>query len=915
MANFVRKMVSKKKRRFEWGNFDLDLTYITDRIIAMGFPSESIEGLYRNNMRDVQRFFQTLHPGHYKVYNLCSERKYPHDKFANNVSEYPFDDHNPPPLQMIIDFCYDVERWLDEHPENVAAIHCKAGKGRTGTMIACFLLYNKSCQTGSESIRMFGNKRTHNGKGITIPSQSRYVRYFEALLQYGRPIPPIPTVTKVLSLIRINPLPNFALAGGCDPFLAIGQRDKSVFYTKPIKIRKGSQIVEVDCGNILLSNDVKVQFFNKSSKGHMFSFCFHTAFIDGPKMHIRRLEIDKAHKDNTHKNFHPNFSIELQFSDIDSDEHDDGVSTSSSSSSSTTGASQSADGTSTAGASPFGQQTTYQTGLTKMYNNNRKSKFFGPDVTKDGANNGGHERKVSNQLFTCPKCQEQILPGEVSLNDGKNNYHWRCMKCNNCQKSLSNESDCLFQENGDIHCTDCANKSGTEFFKMCNGCDKVIKTSYYEEVGDMTFHSECFACSVCHTELPGKEFAIKGGRLQCTQCINKEKEFNQRLTLSDRMMKNLNIAPAPEPPAIVVLPPTPAPPVVAPRQPDPPVPVVMCQRCNKPVGLRPLVLDIGVWHKACFSCAECDRVIDTSIYYIKDDKPICCDCDRRSNKVAAEEFICFGCKNVIMDEEMMDAIGEKWHVHCLTCSVCRRHIDGPFGDHDGIIYCKEDYERLFGTTCDICSNTIIGTYLKVNGRNLHQQCFRCHSCNCVLEGGKYFPRGDHQICNRCRIDESQRRKLQQQLNTYQNNSSNTHQSPTTTSPRSNYDNNNNNNNNNYYTNNNNNYNNNYNNNHNDDNTYSPRIGHGPTSSSTTTTSPAPEPILFVKKPNPTRLSTRVKVNDMKENNKTNNNNNNVDTWSNAFHRQMERSSFKAARPSKDPRSTRKDFLGTKQTSN
>lgn len=33
----------------------------------MGFPSEGLEGQYRNNMIDVQRFFKTRHPDNYKV--------------------------------------------------------------------------------------------------------------------------------------------------------------------------------------------------------------------------------------------------------------------------------------------------------------------------------------------------------------------------------------------------------------------------------------------------------------------------------------------------------------------------------------------------------------------------------------------------------------------------------------------------------------------------------------------------------------------------------------------------------------------------------------------------------------------------------------------------------------------------------
>ena len=99
----VRSLVSKKKNRFvdtEHG-FNLDLSYITENIIAMGFPSEGSESLYRNPMSEVQRFFDVRHKDHFKIYNLCSERSYDLTQFFPRCERFGFDDHNPCPLALI----------------------------------------------------------------------------------------------------------------------------------------------------------------------------------------------------------------------------------------------------------------------------------------------------------------------------------------------------------------------------------------------------------------------------------------------------------------------------------------------------------------------------------------------------------------------------------------------------------------------------------------------------------------------------------------------------------------------------------------------------------------------------------------------------------------------------------------------
>ena len=115
--------------------FALDLSYVTDSIIAMGYPSKITESMYRNCFDDVGTFLDDRHDGHYKVYNLYSERCYDVQKFHGRVAVYPFDDHQPPEFGQILPFCRDVQHWLSQHQENVAVIHCKAGKGRTGNKV------------------------------------------------------------------------------------------------------------------------------------------------------------------------------------------------------------------------------------------------------------------------------------------------------------------------------------------------------------------------------------------------------------------------------------------------------------------------------------------------------------------------------------------------------------------------------------------------------------------------------------------------------------------------------------------------------------------------------------------------------------------------------------------------------------
>ena len=68
-ANIFKRLVSKKKRRLQTEYYDLDMCYITERVIGMGFPAYGCERLYRNSLEDTKSFLDRYHRD-YKIYNL-----------------------------------------------------------------------------------------------------------------------------------------------------------------------------------------------------------------------------------------------------------------------------------------------------------------------------------------------------------------------------------------------------------------------------------------------------------------------------------------------------------------------------------------------------------------------------------------------------------------------------------------------------------------------------------------------------------------------------------------------------------------------------------------------------------------------------------------------------------------------------
>jgi phosphatidylinositol-3,4,5-trisphosphate 3-phosphatase/dual-specificity protein phosphatase PTEN len=297
--------------------------------------------MYRNPMPEVQRFFSTRHEGHYKIYNLCSERSYDKTAFFEAVGVFPFDDHNPSALELLKPFCEDAAAFLSEHKDNVIAVHCKAGKGRTGMMISTLLLHTGVCATADEALQKFSEERTKNNKGVTIPSQMRFVHYYEQTMRRQA----CPVFTYHITHIRLITVPEFdpsITGGGCDPYFRcqvmqkkdhLQWKPRTIYdYKKTVKKVKhynssDSRFADLDCSshNLKVRGDVKMIFYDEdqySKDDKMFHLWFNTAFIENNYLCFEKSVIDKACKDKHNKLFDASFRVEIFLHKVEDGELD-----------------------------------------------------------------------------------------------------------------------------------------------------------------------------------------------------------------------------------------------------------------------------------------------------------------------------------------------------------------------------------------------------------------------------------------------------------------------------------------------------------------------------------------------------------------------------------------------------------------
>ncbi|AMD19728.1 HCL423Cp [Eremothecium sinecaudum] len=225
----------------------LDLTYISNKLIVCSYPVTKYPRMfYRNSLKDLVVFLNFHHGvGNWKIFNLKVEvcdadytdediealidgvpLKSSADSFRSRSNpttlqsltllkhSIPFGmdksfatplsapvakkrhrrdlvvrrgwlDHFPPPFTLLQEIVDEIHDYLSLDSARVAVIHCKMGKGRSGTVTIAYLMKYRQIPM-IESCHLFMSTRFKPGisRGVTIYSQLRYLRYHETFICY-----------------------------------------------------------------------------------------------------------------------------------------------------------------------------------------------------------------------------------------------------------------------------------------------------------------------------------------------------------------------------------------------------------------------------------------------------------------------------------------------------------------------------------------------------------------------------------------------------------------------------------------------------------------------------------------------------------------------------------------------------------
>jgi protein-tyrosine phosphatase len=170
---------------------------------AVSYPSLA----YRNPLPKLVSFLTSRHEEEWCIFEFRAEGTGYSDKdVGGRVQHFPWPDHHPPPFVVMPELIESMRVWLDGHSESdienkngaasekvdekkkkVAILHCKAGKGRSGTVACSFLISIRGWEV-NDALKRFTERRMRPGwgEGISIKSQRRWINYVDRWSKGGK---------------------------------------------------------------------------------------------------------------------------------------------------------------------------------------------------------------------------------------------------------------------------------------------------------------------------------------------------------------------------------------------------------------------------------------------------------------------------------------------------------------------------------------------------------------------------------------------------------------------------------------------------------------------------------------------------------------------------------------------------------
>ncbi|KAL1267446.1 hypothetical protein QQF64_032809, partial [Cirrhinus molitorella] len=283
-------------------NYEVDLVYITERIISVTFPSNVEEPSYSANIKEVATMLRSKHGDNYLVFNL-SEKRCDVSKLNPKVLDFGWPDHHAPALDKICSICKAMDTWMNADSHNVVVLHNKGNRGRTGVVVAAYMHYSNISASADQALDRFAMKRFYEDKVLPVgqPSQKRYVQYFSGLLSGHIKINNKPLF---LHHVIMHGIPNFESKGGCRPFLKIYQAMQPVYTSGIYNVQGDSQTsicITIEPG-LLLKGDILLKCYHKRfrspSRDVIFRVQFHTCAVHDLGIVFGKDELDETFKDD-----------------------------------------------------------------------------------------------------------------------------------------------------------------------------------------------------------------------------------------------------------------------------------------------------------------------------------------------------------------------------------------------------------------------------------------------------------------------------------------------------------------------------------------------------------------------------------------------------------------------------------------